>query len=156
MGEITITYYELMQQPTTEVFWPSQLPALDETSIQLASGDLSFDDDLVEPIEDWVEEQFISQYIVQLDLQAFAAAGQLEALMEALQYGSLIKHGDADFVSSLPAEELTQMVTRLMSMHLSNWDMDEELAKEESEISDLVGFLAQCKLRGHAILGVSG
>ena len=156
MGEVTITYYELMQQAVKADFWPVDLLVEKEITDKLTDGSLNFEDDLMEPIEDWVEDQFVSQYIVQLDLHAFAEAGQLDILTQALQYGSLINHGDTDFVSSVPAAELTQMVIKLMSMHLANWDMDEDLAKEEAEISDLIGFLAQCKLRDHAILGVAG
>jgi len=156
MGEVTITYYELMQPPAKADFWPADVPVMEELFDKLTDGSLSFEDDLMEPIEGWVEDQFVSQYIVQLDLDAFAEAGQLEALTKALQYGSLISHGDTDVVSSVSTAGLTPMVTQLMSMHLANWDMDEDLAKEESEISDLIGFLAQCKLRGHAILGVAG
>lgn len=155
MSEVTITYYELLQQPEQKDYWPATLPAVDEIGAQLNDGSLSFEDDVVEPIEDWVEDKFVSQYIVQLDLDAFAKAGQLATLTQALQQGSLISHASMDFVSSLATEQLLHMVEQLLSMHLDNWDMDEDLAKEESEIADLVGFLAQCKLRGHAILGVA-
>ena len=156
MGEVTITYYELLQQPVQKDYWPAFLPSIEETGAQLNDGSLSFEDDVVEPIEDWVEDQFVSQYIVQLDLDAFAKAGQLVMLTEALQQGRLISHAKMDFVSSVSTEGLMKMVEQLLSMHLANWDMDEDLVKEESEIADLVGFLAQCKLRGHAILGIAG
>ncbi|HCH25083.1 MAG TPA: hypothetical protein DE179_12405 [Oceanospirillaceae bacterium] len=155
MSEVTITYYELLQPAAIEDFWPLGLAAKEALYEQLEDGSISFEDDLVDPIEDWVEDLFVAQYIVQLDLDAFAAAGELETLTQALQQGSVINHGQIDFVSSVAPEGLMAMVAQLMSMHLANWDMDEDLAKEESEIADLVGFLAQCKLRGHALLGVA-
>ena len=130
---------------------PSHAQLLEDIS----SADFDFEEDIAEPIEDWAEDVFISQYIVQLDLQAFAQAGQKQSLLAGLHYGQLLQISDVDFISQIGNGQVTSMINQLLGLSLSGWDMDEDLAKEESEIADLIAFLAAAKMRGHSLIGVA-
>ena len=155
MSDITLTFYELQKSPQAADFWPANIPSIDHVSEQISSSESNFEDDIAEPIEDWAEDFFISQYIVQLDLQAFVQAGQKEVLLAGLQFGQLVSAGEMDFISQIDNGKINDMINQLLDLSLSGWDMDEELAKEESEVSDFIGFLAATKMRGHSLLGVA-
>lgn len=155
MSDITLTFYELQKSPQAVDFWPANIPAIDQLAEQMNSAELNFEDDIAEPIEDWAEDLFISQYIVQLDLQAFVQAGQIEVLLAGLQFGHLVMAGEMDFISQIDNSKINDMINQLLDLSLSGWDMDEELAKEESEVADFIGFLAATKMRGHNLLGVA-
>lgn len=155
MSEITLTFYELQKRPELAEFWPADLPSLTQLVEDIDSADFDFEDDVAEPIEDWAEDMFISQYIVQLDLQAFAQAGQKQSLLAGLHYGQLMQMSEVDFISQIGNDQLTGMINQLLGLSLSGWDMDEDLAKEESEIADFIAFLAAAKMRGHSLIGVA-
>ena len=155
MSEITLTFYELQKSPELAEFWPANLPSHTHLAENIDSADFDFEDDVAEPIEDWAEDVFISQYIVQLDLQVFAKAGQKQSLLAGLHHGQLLQMSEVDFISQIGNDQVTSMINQLLGLSLSGWDLDEDLAKEESEIADLIAFLATAKMRGHSLIGVA-
>ena len=155
MSDITLTFYELQKPPVLEEFWPADIPFIAHLAENASSVEFDFEDDIAEPIEAWAEDVFISQYIVQLDLQAFVQAGQQEPLFTGLQFGQICQISDINFISQIENGQLTQMISQLLTLSLAGWDLDEDLAKEESEIADFIGFLAAAKMRGHSLIGVA-
>lgn len=155
MSEFTLTFYELQKTPELSQFWPLHLPAETELAEQIEFGELNFEDDLAEPVEDWAEDVFLSQYIVQLDLDAFYQAEQAEALFNGLEHGLVFKARDLDFISAINNGQISEMIDKLLQLNLSGWDLDDDRAKEEAEVADFIGFLAACKMRGHSLLGVA-
>ena len=155
MNDITLTFYELQTNPRLADFWPLDILPGEQLADIISNAELDFEDDITEAIEDWAEDVFISQYIVQLDRQAFIQAEQDKCLLAGLQQGALLTVSPVDFVSQIDNADIAAMINQLLSLSLQGWDMDDDLAKEESEVADLIGFLAATKMRGHSLLGVA-